>query len=48
VDEFHFWLFPVVAGRGERLFDGLDPTTLTLVETNRFASGIVVLVYAHA
>ncbi len=48
VDEFHFWLFPVVAGHGERLFDGLDPTTLRLVETNRFASGIVVLVYAHA
>ena len=48
VDEFHFWVFPVVAGRGDRLFDGLDPTTLKLVETNRFASGIVVLVYTHA
>ena len=48
VDEFHFWVFPVVAGRGDRLFDGLDLTTLKLVETNRFASGIVVLVYAHA
>jgi dihydrofolate reductase len=48
VDEFHFWLFPVVAGQGERLFDGLDLTTLKLVETDRFASGIVVLVYTHA
>jgi dihydrofolate reductase len=48
VDEFHFWVFPVVAGQGDRLFDGLDPTTLKLVETNRFASGIVVLVYTHA
>jgi dihydrofolate reductase len=47
VDEFHFWVFPVVAGQGDRLFDGLDPTTLKLVETNRFASGIVVLVYSH-
>jgi dihydrofolate reductase len=48
VDEFHFWVFPVVAGQGDRLFDGLDLTTLKLVETNRFASGIVVLVYTHA
>jgi dihydrofolate reductase len=48
VDEFHFWVFPVVAGQGDRLFDGLDLTTLELVDTNRFASGIVVLVYTHA
>ncbi len=48
VDEFHFWVFPVVAGRGDRLFDGLELPTLKLVETTRFASGIVVLVYAHA
>ena len=48
VDEFHFWLFPVVAGQGDRLFDGLDLTTLKLEETNRFGSGIVVLVYSHA
>ena len=48
VDEFHFWVFPVVAGQGDRLFDGLDLTTLKLVETNRFESGIVVLVYSHA
>ncbi len=48
VDEFHFWLFPVVAGRGDRLFDGLDLTTLKLVDTTRFDSGIVILVYTHA
>ncbi|HJS69261.1 MAG TPA: dihydrofolate reductase family protein [Gaiellaceae bacterium] len=45
VDEFHFWLFPVVAGKGDRLLDGLDVTTLKLVDTSRFQSGIVVLVY---
>jgi dihydrofolate reductase len=45
VDEFHFWLFPVVAGTGSRLFDGLDLTILKLVDTSRFQSGIVVLVY---
>jgi dihydrofolate reductase len=46
VDEFHFWLFPVAAGAGQRLFDGIDPTTLSLIETTRFNSGIVVLTYA--
>jgi dihydrofolate reductase len=45
VDEFHFWVFPVVAGKGDRLLDGLDLTTLKLVGTSRFQSGIVVLVY---
>jgi dihydrofolate reductase len=46
VDELHFWVFPVVAGGGDRLFDGLDLTTLKLVDTVRFESGIVVLVYS--
>lgn len=45
VDEFHFWLFPVVAGGGDRLLDGLDITHLKLEETTQFASGIVVLTY---
>ena len=46
VDEFHFWFFPIVAGSGERLLDGLDVTYLKLVSTTPFASGIVVLTYA--
>jgi dihydrofolate reductase len=45
VDEYHFWLFPVVAGSGDRLFGGLDMTHLNLADTTRFASGIVVLKY---
>ena len=45
VDEFHFWLFPVLAGSGQRLLEGLDMTHLELVDTNRFGSGIVVLTY---
>lgn len=46
VDEFHFWVYPVAVGAGQRLFDGLDTTHLKLVDTKRFNSGIVVLVYA--
>ena len=48
VDELHLWIFPVLAGGGVRLLDGIDPTHLQLVETTRFASGIVVNVYAPA
>ena len=46
VDEYHFWLFPVLAGSGRRLFEGVDVTHLQLVDETRFGSGIVVLVYA--
>ena len=42
VDEFHFWVFPVVAGRGDRLLAGFDTTHLELLDTTRFESGIVV------
>ncbi|MGP3964207.1 dihydrofolate reductase family protein [Nonomuraea sp. 3N208] len=45
VDEFHFWVFPTIAGGGERLLDGLDLTHLNLLGTTRFNSGIVVHTY---
>ena len=45
VDEYHFWMFPVIAGEGDRLGDHLDVTHLRLVDTERFDSGIVVMVY---
>jgi dihydrofolate reductase len=46
VDEFHFWIFPVLIGGGQKLIEGIDATHLKLVETTRFGSGIVVNVYA--
>ena len=45
VDEYHFWIFPVVAGSGERLFEGAA-TSLALIDTTTFGSGIVVAKYA--
>ncbi|MFD4441654.1 dihydrofolate reductase family protein [Nocardia sp. NPDC058519] len=43
VDEYRFWVFPVVAGPGARLFDDIAATThLRLLDTTRFDSGIVV------
>ena len=46
VDELHLWIFPVLAGGGQRLLDGIDVQHLELVETTSFASGIVVNTYA--
>jgi dihydrofolate reductase len=46
LDELHLWVFPVLAGGGVRLIDGVEVTHLELVDTTRFASGIVVNVYA--
>jgi len=44
VDEYHLWVFPVLAARGERLFEGVE-ATLELQDLTRFGSGIVVLRY---
>ena len=43
VDEYHFWIFPVVAD-GENMFSGLgiDTTHLEHLGTTTFKSGIVV------
>ena len=42
VDEFHFWYFPVLAGAGQHLIDGIAMTHLELLDTSTFKSGIVV------
>ena len=42
VDEFHFWYFPVLAGGGQRLVEGLELRHLELLDVARFKSGIVV------
>ena len=47
VDEYHFWMFPIVGGKGTRLFEGAETQTqLKLIDSVRFPSGIVVMVYA--
>lgn len=45
VDELHLWVFPVLAGAGQPLIDGIDVTHLELIGTTPFASGIVVSTY---
>lgn len=45
LDELHLWVFPVIAGKGDRILDGIDATHLRLARTTPFRSGIVVHTY---
>jgi len=46
VDEYRLFVYPVVVGRGRRLFpDGADLGALELVESTPFTSGVVLLSY---
>ena len=48
IDEFRFWIVPVVAGSGRRLFEDVDTSGLDLRLTGqrRLQNGSVVLTYA--
>jgi dihydrofolate reductase len=49
VDEYRLFVYPVVLGRGGRLFpDGGEVPRLELVETRPFRSGVVLLRYRPA
>ena len=46
VDEFSVLIFPLVLGRGKRLFgDGTTPTGLKLVKSKSFPTGVIVANY---
>lgn len=46
VDEFRVWTFPVVVGRGKRLFgDGTTPRGLRLVDLKTSTTGVAIATY---
>lgn len=48
IDEYRLMVFPVIVGKGKRLFgDGIEKA-LDLVDTKAFGSGVVVLTYRPA
>ena len=45
IDEYSLLVFPIILGKGKRLFpDGID-SSLELVESKAFSSGVVALTY---
>ncbi|ABF45248.1 bifunctional deaminase-reductase-like protein [Deinococcus geothermalis DSM 11300] len=46
IDEYRLWLYPVVLGRGQRLFpEGAPPLNLKRLDVRPLASGVVILTY---
>jgi dihydrofolate reductase len=49
IDEFRLWTFPVVVGKGKRLFgDGAVPSSLTLSESRTSTTGVTIGTYRPA
>src|SRR5204862_81623 len=49
VGEYRIWVFPVVLGKGKRLFEnGVPPRGLSLVATQRAPSGVLLNTYRPA
>lgn len=49
IDEYNVWTFPVVLGRGKRLFESSAvPSALRLVRTLASTTGVVISTYVPA
>jgi dihydrofolate reductase len=49
IDEYRFWIFPVVLGEGKRLFEnGVPPRGLSLMTTQSTSRGVLINTYRPA
>ena len=49
VDEYRLWSFPVILGRGKRLFgEGAVPATLELIDNQTTSTGVAIHTYRRA
>ena len=48
LDELRLLVYPVILGRGKRLFEDGPPIALTVADTMAFSSGVVLLTYHPA
>ncbi len=49
IDEYRLWLFPLLLGRGKRLFaGGVIPAGLRLVDTTTSTTGVIIATYERA
>jgi dihydrofolate reductase len=49
IDAYHLWIFPVVVGKGKRLFgDGAMPSGLALADTKASSTGVLINTYVPA
>ena len=48
IDEYRLMVFPIILGKGQRLFPEGSEAKLRLVESKTFSSGVVVLTYGPA
>ena len=48
IDEYQLLVHPIIVGKGKHFFkDGVDPTLLSLAETETFGTGVIALTYRH-
>lgn len=48
IDQYHLLIYPLVLGKGTRLFREETETTLKLADSKQFSSGVTALIYQQA